>query len=376
MRRHLIRTLLTGLAIASLLTAAPVHAQSADYQARLAQYENARGAYDREASVYWDAVAAKRRIRNAKRRDGERILLEDYVLAQPPVYTGPPRPVDPTAPVPPPVEREPIPMVADFLQAAAEQFGFVPDRPDSESEFKRAYVKAAAAAGLTREQIVGIYVFETGGNGTYDMQAGVTPTRSRPISPALGYNQLLSTNSVSILVTHGGSLLGVLRQKSKTLTGPVRQAMERKIEALKRMIAYSRSVPHQWSAIDKLAKTTRGGWGIHAVVLDIDLGPLVQTQKLLTSVHFARMKHHARPLTASELELMNLTGDGNGIDMVLMPQALRERVPTANFFQQNGYERNPVARRTGVVANLIADMDAKMARGAQLPGAKELAAAY
>ena len=31
---------------------------------------------------------------------------------------------------------------------------------------------------------------------------------------------------------------------------------------------------------------------------------------------------------------MNLTGDGNGFDMVSMPQSLRERVPTANFFQQ------------------------------------------
>jgi hypothetical protein len=73
---------------------------------------------------------------------------------------------------------------------------------------------------------------------------------------------------------------------------------------------------------------------------------------------------------------MNLTGDGNGIDMVLMPQAMRERVPTSNFFQQIGYERNPVARRTGVVAKLVADMEAQMAKGAQSPGAKELAAAF
>jgi len=48
------------------------------------------------------------------------------------------------------------------------------------------------------------------------------------------------------------------------------------------------------------------------------------------------------------------TGDGNGIDMIMMPSALRARVPTSNFFQQSGYERNPVARRTGVVAGLIA----------------------
>jgi hypothetical protein len=60
----------------------------------------------------------------------------------------------------------------------------------------------------------------------------------------------------------------------------------------------------------------------------------------------------------------------------MMPSALRARVPTANFFQQSGYERNPVARRTGVVAGLIADIEGKMSRAAQAPGAKDLAAAF
>ena len=35
-----------------------------------------------------------------------------------------------------------------------------------------------------------------------------------------------------------------------------------------------------------------------------------------------------------------------------------------------------VARRTGVVSNLIADIETKMARGAQSQGARELAAAF
>jgi hypothetical protein len=87
------------------------------------------------------------------------------------------------------------------------------------------------------------------------------------------------------------------------------------------------------------------------------------------------MKGYMTPLAAAELELMNLTGDSTGLDMVMMPQEFRERVPTANFFQQRGYERNPVARRTGVVANLIADIAGKMTRAAQSQGAKELAAA-
>ena len=63
-------------------------------------------------------------------------------------------------------------MVADLLQAAVEHFQFTPQRPASEVEFKRAYARVAPAAGLTREQAVRVYSFETGGNGNYDMQSG------------------------------------------------------------------------------------------------------------------------------------------------------------------------------------------------------------
>jgi len=378
------RTILGLIAATLLLGGPPAGAQGpvspaaiADYRAKLAQYEQARRAYDEVASVYWNAVVEKRRLRNAKRRERAAIGIDDYVLTQPPIYAGPPRPIDPLAPPgPPPSELPPIPLVADFLKAAADQFGFVPDRPQSELDFKRAYARAALAAGLTREQIVGVYAFETGGNGTYDTQAGVTASRPRAISPALGYNQLLSTNTVSLLAEQGNRYLAALRMKAVTLRGEARRLMDRKIEALTRMIAYSRSVPNRWSEHDRLAKTTLGGWGVHAAVLDLDLGPLLQVQKLTNSVHFARMKGYMAPLSAPELELMNLTGDGNGFDMVTMPAALRERVPTANFFQQQGYERNPVARRTGVVAGLIADIAGKMAKSAQAPGARELAAAF
>jgi hypothetical protein len=93
-------------------------------------------------------------------------------------------------------------------------------------------------------------------------------------------------------------------------------------------------------------------------------------------VRFARTKGYTAPLTAAELEVMNLTGDGNGFDIVTMPHEMRARVPTSNFFQQQGYERNPVARRTAVVANLVADIEGKMRRGAQAPGARDLANAF
>jgi hypothetical protein len=252
----------------------------------------------------------------------------------------------------------------------------VPDRP-TEIEFKRAYARAALRSGLTRDQIIGVYAFETGGNGTYDMQAGISSRpNSRAISPAVGYNQLLSTNTVSLVAEHGTAILAELRLQAKSLRGDARQAMDRKIEVFKRMLAVARALPHRWKDYDDFAKTTPQGWGMHALVLDRDIGPLLQVQKLTDSVHFARAKGYAAPLTAAELELMNLTGDGNGIDMVMMPPNLRLQVPTANFFQQRGYERNPVAQRTGVVANLIATIENKMTGAARSPGARDLAAAF
>jgi hypothetical protein len=62
--------------------------------------------------------------------------------------------------------------------------------------------------------------------------------------------------------------------------------------------------------------------------------------------------------------------------MVTMPAALREKVPTSNFFQRGGYERNPVAARNNTVAKLIAATDAKMVQEAKLSGSRDLAAAF
>jgi hypothetical protein len=115
---------------------------------------------------------------------------------------------------------------------------------------------------------------------------------------------------------------------------------------------------------------------IHAMNLDLDVGPLLQTQKLLDSIVFARKKGYAPSLRAAELEMMNLTGDGNGFDMVLMPADWRSQVPTANFFQRNGYGHNPVAQRNNVVAALIGATDAVMDAETKKQGARDLAALF
>ena len=350
----------------------------AEYRRKLAEYQEARAAFDQEASAYWNAIADKRKTRFAKRRAGQAVTLNDYVLEQAPLYDGPKRPVNPEPEDDGgPRVRKDLPVVADFLNAARSEFQFAPSRPSSEMEFKRAYARAALQAGLTREQAVRVYSFETGGNGGHDMQSGLNPSKpgSRAISTAIGYNQLLTANTTTLIAEKGPQILKVLTDKAAMLQGPQRKAMDQKIAVFKRMYAVVRSGPQGWSALEKLG-TTPQGWAMHALVLDMDVGPLLQVHKLLTSVQFARARGFERPLSAAELEMMNLTGDGNGFDMVTMPQAMREQVPTANFFQRGGYERNPVAIRHNTVAKLLAITNNRMDVNSNLPGAKELAAAF
>ena len=399
MRPHAIRLCLGFPALALLLTApqagaidasalppaaAGAMAQAAspqaiaEYRRKLREYQEARAAFEQEAGAYWSSIYEKRKGRNAKRRERQAIGLDDYVLTQPPLYSGPKRPVNPEGePEVPPRERKAIPVVADLLKAAAEHFQFAPQRPASEADFKRAYARTASASGLTREQAVRVYSFETGGNGNHDMQSGLSASRpgSRAISTAIGYNQLLTTNSVELLAEQGHEFLHALTAKAAPLSGAARKAMDHKIAVLKRMVAFTRTVPDEWAAHEKLANTPQG-WAVHAMVLDIDVGPLLQTHKLLTSVIFARAKGYAKPLTAAELEMMNLTGDGTGLDMVTMPQAMREQVPTSNFFQRGGYERNPVAIRHNTVAKLLDVTDERMDSNSSKPGARELASSF
>jgi hypothetical protein len=356
--------------------AAPASPAATQYRRALVEYQEAQAAYAAEAEAYWSLITQKRRERIAKRASQEPLAIDDYVLTQPPVYAGPPKPVDPsqTPEEKPPSTRPYVPVVADFLAAAREEFKFVPRQPQSESEFKRAYGQVALAAGLNKQQIVRIYSFEAGGNGGYDVQAGLEHDKSaRAITTALGYNQLLATNSVEVVAESGHHFMKALQARAAALPWPEKAALEGKIAALRKMIGVARSVPDAWNEHQALAGTGKG-LAIHALNLDVDIGPYLQTQKLMDSVVFARRKGFAETLTAAELEMMNLTGDGNGYDMITMPREWRGRVPTANFFQRGGYRDNPVAQRNNVVAKLIAATDAHMDRETRLPGSKELAA--
>jgi hypothetical protein len=354
---------------------APSAAAIAAYRRALAEYLQAREAFTAVDHAYWSSIAQKRALRTSKRARGQQIVLDDYVLTQPPKYTGPPKPVNPEAPQ----EKAPrayVPVVADFLAAAKQQFNFVPQRPANELEFKRAYAKVASAAGLTREQAVRVYGFEASGNGTYDVQAGLEYNpNARAISTALGYNQLLTTNSVELMAEAGSPFIKTLQAKAAQLPDGAKPAFQSKIAVVERMVAFAKSVPDDWGQHEILAGTPKG-LGVHAMNLDVDVGPLLQTQKLMMSVLFARAHGYPAVLTAAELEMMNLTGDGSGFDMVTMPSDWRDKVPTSNFFQKSGYEENPVAQRNNVVSKLIAATNAEMDGQIQKQGAKDLAAAF
>jgi len=357
------------------ISSADLAAAMAQYRHALAQYLEARQRYTAVAEAYWNEIAEKRRLRTSKRASHQELMLDDYVLTQPPIYSGPPRPRNPLKPEENPSPAPYVPGVADFLAAAQREFKFVPRLPRSESEFKHAYARAAMAAGLAREQIVRIYGFEAGGNGGYDVQAGLEYNKkARAITTALGYNQLLATNTVEILAEKGNQFVRKLSVRATELPDVEEQALDSKIAVLRKMVSYSTSVPDAWNEHEMLANTPKG-LAIHAMNLDLDLGPLLQTQKLLDSVIFARRKGHDGMLTAAELEMMNLTGDGNGFDMISLPAEWRGKVPTANFFQHSGYQENPVAQRNNVVGKLIAATDARMDEESRKSGARELAAA-
>ena len=370
-------TFAAGNVVAQSTKPAVSAAAMAEYRRALEKYNEIHGAYVAAASAYWSSITDKRKARFAKRARNEVLVIDDYVLTQPPVYAGPPKPVDPSAPkeeTPPPPS---VPVVADFLSAAMQEYKFAPRRPQNEIEFKRAYARVAAAAGLTKEQAVRIYGFEASGSGAYDVQAGLEYNRpgARAITTALGYNQLLTTNSVELMAESGGKFLAILEAEARELPQGQKAALERTITVVRAMITFARSVPDDWGQHEVLGSTPKG-LAIHAMNLDLDVGPLLQTQKLLDSIVFARKKGYASALTAAELEMMNLTGDGNGFDMVLMPQDWRSQVPTANFFQRTGYGHNPVAQRNNVVATLIGATNAVMDAETKKQGAKDLAALF
>jgi len=260
-----------------------------------------------------------------------------------------------------------LPGIPDFLASALSHYKFEPERIP-EIEFKRRYAREALSIGLRKDQVVKIYALETGGNGTADMQAGIHPIsgKGRPISSALGYAQLLSANTISVVTKHGRKFLARLEGMARrTSDSKRRQRLEAKIKSLRAMIRTARSVPNRWSRHQALSRTSRGR-GLHPLNIDGDIGPWLQVIKLAELKKMAERK--GRPsLSGAEIELMNLAGPATGLEM-LLPVA-RDK-PTANFFSRRGYYRNTIVRGKSA-KDLVVALDERMKvnlqqRGSQL----------
>ncbi len=341
-------------------------------------YRIARLTYDAQLDAYWESVNEKRDERKRKRIAGQAYTSRDYILTQPPKYTGPVL-LDAIAKIvteaKPAEPEKQLPGVADFLQSAKEVYNFVPEAT-TEVEFKRRYAAEALAIGLTKDQVVKVYALETGGMGTYDMQAGIHPQKrtGRPISSALGYAQLLHANSVNELVKHGESFIKRLENmaRSQASTTPRRAiSLRAKAAVVRAMLKDGRTVANEWGDHVRFGGTPKG-LAIHALNLDADVGPWLQVIKLKGLKETASHEAGRAQLSGAEIELMNLAGPRTGLEM-LMPVA--QTVPTTNFFSRGGYERNSVVRdRTA--AELLVELGKRMEFGLLKSGSIEFAQSF
>ncbi len=346
------------------------------------EWQAAQAHFDRRLDAYWHEVERKRRVRRRERSAGHLYMTNAYVLSYPPEYRGPELSRDlerrwkqflaASERAEPKQAKPPQPGIDDFLAAAKKYYGFTPARI-SEWEFKRRYAEESLKLGLTKDQVVRVYALETGGNGTADMQAGVQPItkKGHPISSALGYAQLLHANTIGELVKHGDQFIGRLRSLAATTRDPARaQELRQKVDALRRMLHAARSVPNDWYRHVAFAQTPRG-YGIHAINLDGDIGPWLQSEKLKGLKEFAA-RQGVTNLSGEELELMNLSGPATGLEM-LQPVGLT--APTPNFFSRRAYYVNKMV--TGkTTAELLAEFTRRMDNSSKKPGALEFAQAF
>ena len=346
------------------------------------EWRSSRRTYEQKLDAYWERVDGKRSERKKKRAAQVPFDANDYVMTLPPTYEGPK--LSPALAkkyekfLAAQEKSDPKPSkemanVADYLATAKRVYNFAPERV-SEKEFKRRYAREAMRLGLSKDQVVRIYALETGGIGTFDMQAGIHPIKKtgRPISSALGYAQLLDANSVNELYKAGPDFVRRLETLASdpNASAQRRAQLKGKISAVKRMYANVRRIPFEWSRQQAYAKTPEG-MGVHALNIDGDIGPMLQAIKL-KGLKDTADKVGRTNLSGAEMELMNLSGPATGLEMM---QPAGRKAPTTNFFARRAYYVNKMVIGLDG-AGLLAELDRRMDSAVKTPGSVEFAGAF
>ena len=347
-------------------------------------------AHNRKLARYWAVIRKKRQRRHYKMRRGWRLRPSDYVMRHPPRYKGPHWPKCKLAsdhikkPKPKRRPSKPLPTVREFLAAAKKIYGFEPRRT-SERAYKASYAREALGAGLTANQVVGVYALETGGIGPYARQSGIFITdqkcrtrkpHGRAASTALGYAQLLAANSVAVIQTQGKLIADKLARRARQVQGGQAIDLQLKSQLVRRMrrdiIRRTRRYRHKngWREFVALGKK-RLGQAAHALNLDADIGPMLQVFKL-QRIKLAAAKKGFHRISGAQMELMNLVGYGRGLEMMHKAAA---KAASANFFSRKGYARNPLAKNL-TARGLLAKIDRIIARQMKKCGSIEFMQAF
>ena len=362
MVRSFLRSLcVTTIAFSAVSFAGLEQANAATYQEKLSAYRSAYSAFQVKSDRYWAEISRKKKIRSDRRKAGKTIKRKHFVLSHPPKYTGPKRPKNPNAVASTgkkKKKRSTLPRANDLRAAMRDIYG-VKLLKYKEKDYKLAFAREAKRHGVSAEQVIGVYALETGGLGPYDRVSGEIPRMNRkcrvtkyvgrPASTALGYFQLLSANTSA---TVHGNMRGPkaeristrLRAMAKQNRGKRKRALKAKAKLveiinadMKKYIARYSGKKNNWAEFRALGRTKLGR-AIHALNLDLDIGPMIQMTKLNTVRNHA-IKIGLGNVESHRLELMNLVGYGRGGRMQIGEAYY---VPTANFMKENELRANPV----------------------------------
>lgn len=252
---------------------------------------------------------------------------------------------------PPPSIRAMLTQSLDLRRAAqnnSEAPDFIVERT-SEAQFKERYVDEALRVGrqagfstaTTKDMVRRIYAFEAGGWGTNDtlsgmrepmMTAELTDQRERftPASSAIGYNQVIRPTTLYLMHESGQAISKRLQEMADQTTDPERKrVLEDKSQIVSSLATtvdrvsaelpnarkhYDNNGKPSWNLFAQLAKTDTPvvlnmtgrqlGNAIHALNMDKDVGPLIQTENLRLLIHWAQ-KHNVRDMLRDRVKTIS-----------------------------------------------------------------------